>query len=55
MLDATGTAAHFLGSLGQAREEQTPYRHWLLENMLPDAMVRDIVALPVAHRWSRTR
>ena len=48
MLDATGAAAHFLGSLAQAHEEQAPYRHWLLENMLPDAMVRNIVALPVA-------
>ena len=48
MLDATAAAAHFLGSLAQAREEQTPYRHWLLENMLPGAMVRDIIALPVA-------
>ncbi|MBB5372009.1 2OG-Fe(II) oxygenase [Acidocella aromatica] len=48
MLDATTTAAHFLGSLAQGQEKQSPYRHWLLDNMLPSRMVDDIVALPVA-------
>jgi hypothetical protein len=42
------TAAHFLGSLAGAQEEQSPYRHWLLHDILPGKMVDEIVALPIA-------
>jgi len=48
MLDATPTAAHFLASLDAAREETAPYRHWLLDNMLPDRVVRQVAELPLA-------
>ena len=48
MLDATPTAAHFLARLDAAREEPAPYRHWLLDNMLPDRVVEQVVALPLA-------
>jgi hypothetical protein len=48
MREPTPTARHFLSALGAARLNTAPYRHWLLENMLPSQMVDDIVALPVA-------
>jgi hypothetical protein len=48
MLETRTVAGHFLGSLGAAGTIQAPYRHWLLDNMLPNAMVDGIVALPVA-------
>lgn len=48
MLESTAAAAHFLDSLAHAQANTTPYHHWLLGNLLPDAMVRDIVNLPVA-------
>jgi hypothetical protein len=48
MFDAAGVAGHFLDALAQAQAGTTPYRHWLLANMLPDEMVQNIVDLPVA-------
>ncbi|WP_298284735.1 2OG-Fe(II) oxygenase [Acidocella sp.] len=48
MLEATPTARQFLGALAASRRNDLPYRHWLLDNMLPSRMVDDIVALPVA-------
>lgn len=48
MLDQTGVAAHFLDALAHAQAETAPYRHWLLANTLPGAMVQEIAGLPAA-------
>lgn len=47
MLEARKAAEHFRDALAAARAEQAPYRHWLLRDALPGAMLDDIATLPV--------
>ena len=46
MLETEATASHFLACLAASRQGDTPYRHWLLENALPEAVCAAIDALP---------
>ena len=39
-------AAHFLKSWGQAEHNAAPFRHWLLKDVLPETLCRDVLALP---------
>jgi hypothetical protein len=45
-LGATGE--HLLGALGGARHMREPYDYWLLEDILPEAVVDGIAGLPFA-------
>lgn len=46
--DALGrTARHFLCSLSQSHGRHTPFDHWLLDDVLPDAIVDSITGLPL--------
>jgi hypothetical protein len=47
MYETVTAAVHFLDALGQAQARTVPYRHWLLREVLPEAMRREIAALPV--------
>lgn len=42
------TARHFGRSLSAARRDDRPYRHWLLENVLPESLCVGILTLPIA-------
>lgn len=48
MPDATLIATHFRDCLDRGREEVAPFRHWLIERVLPDATCAAIDALPYA-------
>lgn len=39
---------HFLASLRDGTCMSSPYRHWLLHDSLPDALVEAVTALPIA-------
>lgn len=41
-------ARHFVQALGSARCDRWPYRHWLVEDVLPEAAAIGILCLPVA-------
>lgn len=41
-------ARHFVEALRGARREEWPYRHWKLQNVLPEAMCTGILTLPIA-------
>ncbi len=41
-------AHHFAAALAAARRDEQPYRHWLLADVLPDALAIHILALPIA-------
>lgn len=47
MSETVSPATQFLGALRRARAQTVPYRHWLLRDVLPETMRRDIAALPV--------
>lgn len=40
-------ASHFSESLRKAERKDTPYNHWLLDDMLPSQTIEAIAALPV--------
>lgn len=44
---AAEVAGHFMETLRAARPDDFPYRHWELRNVLPDALARAIIALPI--------
>lgn len=48
MRESTTATTHFLDSVRHAKAETSPYRHWLLDNMLNEAMLQEIAALPLA-------
>lgn len=48
MLDLSALKTTFLTSLAQAQAASTPYPHWLLNHVLPTAMIDEIRALPFA-------
>jgi hypothetical protein len=41
-------ARHFGRALERARRAETPYRHWTLSDVLPEAMCIGILTLPIA-------
>ncbi len=41
-------ARHFNAALRAARRDDQPYRHWQLENVLPESMCVGILTLPIA-------
>ena len=41
-------ARHFGNALREARRDDKPYRHWLLDNVLPESMCVGILTLPIA-------
>jgi hypothetical protein len=41
-------ARHFGNALREARRDDRPYRHWLLDNVLPESMCIGILTLPIA-------
>ena len=47
MSDASATAAWFAATIDRAETQQEPWRHWLLEQALPDDIARGIPALPI--------
>jgi hypothetical protein len=47
MVDAESIAASLIASFDACRFGAKPYRHWLPERMLPDALCAEIDALPV--------
>jgi len=44
----SSVARHFVSALRTARREETPYRHWLLRDVLPEAACVGILSLPIA-------
>ncbi|MDD2795553.1 2OG-Fe(II) oxygenase [Acidocella sp.] len=48
MYDPKTAAARFLASLDASRRAEAPYRHWLLEDVLPADMCAAVAALPLA-------
>jgi hypothetical protein len=44
---ASLASVFLLVAFAQARCAMRPFRHWLLERMLPDALCRNIIALPI--------
>ena len=42
------SSSYFLGSLKAATFIQTPFKYWLLSNILPEDMIDDIIKLPFA-------
>jgi hypothetical protein len=40
------TEQHLLRAIDEAEEEHEPYRHWLLENMLPASVLAELNSLP---------
>ncbi len=47
MSEPVSTAAQFLVSLNASQREDVPYKHWLLENILPEQVCSQVVALPM--------
>jgi hypothetical protein len=47
-LAASGPAGRFLASLAASERRETPFRHWLLDRVLPVPLARAIAALPIA-------
>ena len=41
-------AAHFCDALERALRRETPYRHWILADVLPDDLAVNILLLPIA-------
>lgn len=41
-------ARHFCRSLSQASRKESPYRHWLLRNILPERLCVGLLTLPIA-------
>lgn len=48
MTGAAGIPGHVVGALGRAARHDAPFRHWLLEDALPDGVAHAIAALPFA-------
>ncbi len=48
MSDPKTAATRFLASLDASRRAEAPYRHWLLEEVLPGDMCGAVAALPLA-------
>lgn len=46
--EAKDVADHFVAVLRAARREETPYRHWKMNDVLPEAMCTGILTLPIA-------
>ena len=46
MTEASGVSRHFLQALDRSTAGETPFRHWLLQDMLPEETCRQIDALP---------
>jgi hypothetical protein len=46
LINAASVKASLQKSLAEARCDETPYRHWTLTNVLPDAVVDALMALP---------
>ncbi|MBW4090289.1 MAG: 2OG-Fe(II) oxygenase [Proteobacteria bacterium] len=44
---ADAIADHFAAALGAARRDDTPYRHWMLDDVLPEALCTAILVLPI--------
>lgn len=42
----TTVAEHFIASLSNSQRHAKPWRHWLLDDMYPEDMVRELEALP---------
>ena len=45
---AADVATHFCRALREARREERPYRHWKLNDVLPESMCTGILTLPIA-------
>ena len=45
---AADVATHFCRALREARREEWPYRHWKLNDVLPESMCTGILTLPIA-------
>ncbi len=48
MFEAAGVAERLMASVGAGRREESPYRHWLLEEVLPAGMCDALSALPMS-------
>ncbi len=46
--DAAAVAEHFGRALLAARRDDLPYRHWLLTDVLPEALAAAVLMLPIA-------
>lgn len=46
--ESAAIAAHFIHALRAAKREESPYRHWLLTDVLPESMCVGILSLPIA-------
>ena len=46
--EAAEVASHFCRACAQARREEWPYRHWKLNDVLPEKMCTGILTLPIA-------
>jgi hypothetical protein len=46
--EAKEVTDHFVKALRQAHREETPYRHWKMRDVLPEALCTGILTLPVA-------
>jgi len=46
-IDAAAVAAHFSDALRRAKRDDTPYRHWNMSEVFPEALCTGILALPV--------
>jgi hypothetical protein len=47
MIEIGEMSEHFRRSLDRAGEKDTPFRHWLLSDVLPEAVAAEIPALPL--------
>ena len=46
--EAKEVTDHFVKVLRQARRQETPYRHWKMSKVLPEAVCTGILTLPIA-------
>jgi len=46
--DAREVARHFSEAVRRARRDDRPYRHWKLQDVLPEALCTGILTLPIA-------
>lgn len=46
--DAAAVASHFGRALRTARRDETPYRHWLLTDVVPESLATAVLILPIA-------
>ena len=46
--EPAAVASHFGQALSAARRDDTPYRHWLLSDVLPESLAAAVLMLPIA-------